>query len=219
MRSPLENEKEILECNHLTLNYLTKAGSLIKIFDDISFSVKKGQSIGLWGPSGSGKSSLFYILMGLQKPTQGQVIFKEKLGLAYQQSQLNPWLTCKETIELQLNQNKNALDPIQLLDDVNLKEFENHLIMHLSGGQKQRMSLVSIIASGATMLLLDEPFGRLDSKTTRQVKSFLFEIKDEYNLTILMASHFNQHFVNFDYVYRITDQRIELVTPQELIQL
>ncbi|OLS27679.1 MAG: Bicarbonate transport ATP-binding protein CmpD [Candidatus Heimdallarchaeota archaeon LC_3] len=205
----MSNEKNILIFRDVSLKYSMKIGAPLVVFENLSFSVYRGQKLGFWGPSGSGKSSLFYLASGFQSPSQGSISMKERAGLIHQQAQLNPWLTCKEILEMEAERGNNIYDIMELLEVIDMKKHGEHLFMHLSGGEKQRIALAATLASGAKIILADEPYGRVDSKTAEVEKIFMRKMIEEHNLTLLLASHYNQHFKDLDGVYKIINKNLK----------
>ena len=164
------------------------------ILHEISLSFKKGEFVCLLGESGSGKTTLLNIVNGLIKEDSGTVSVMGKIGMAFQNGALLPWLSVYENIELPLlslgiekeEQKKKVDEAISL---VGLAEFKDTLPRFLSGGQRQRVGIARALAYGADILLLDEPFSALDIKTSSELENDLLSLWKETELTIIMVSH------------------------------
>jgi NitT/TauT family transport system ATP-binding protein len=205
----MNNKNIVLAFNDVSLSYPMRVGPPFVVFENISFSIPHGLKVGFWGPSGSGKSSLFYLASGLLKPTKGIIEKNEQIGLIHQQAYLNPWLTCKELIEMEIERGNYIYSVDELLAAIDMKKHEDHLFLHLSGGQKQRIALACTLASGSKLILADEPFGRIDSKTAETERIFINTLIEDQQLTFLLASHYSQHFKDFDGVFKLTNRSLE----------
>jgi len=168
---------------------------------NISFSVEEGEFITIVGPSGCGKSTLLNIIVGLIKPSSGEVyIDGEKtissltIGYMFQRDHLFEWLTVWENVTLGLKiqhkLNKENIHKItSLLTNYNLIDFKNHYPRELSGGMRQRVALIRTLALGPKVLLLDEPFSALDYQTRLNVSDEISEIIKKENKTVIMVTH------------------------------
>jgi len=159
----------------------------IDIIKDISFSVKKRESISIVGPSGCGKTTLIRVIAGLEKPTKGKVSFKGKqiteptpgIMMIFQSFALLPWKTVFENVELALldkpkeEREKTAL---RYIDLVGLDGFEESYPRELSGGMKQRVGIARAICREPEILLLDEPFSTLDPLTANNLKNEILRL-------------------------------------------
>lgn len=176
--------------------------SAVTILDNISLEVKKGEFLVIVGPSGCGKTTLLDIFGGLSKPTEGTVsIDGESIdgpdlnrGIVFQQYALFPWLTTAENVGFVLesqNVKKKERDKIvnKLLALVGLSGFENHYPHQLSGGMKQRAAIARALSFEPDILLMDEPFGALDSLTREILQRELLRIRNETGKTIIFITH------------------------------
>lgn len=174
----------------------------LKIFDQINFSIEKGQIITLIGPSGCGKSTLLNILSGIDQPTNGQIFINNKLtvdrrglsGYMAQDPNLLPWKTALENIALGLEIKKSPKTIArkrakEMLKKFNLGEFADFHPRKLSGGMKQRIALMRTVLFNNNILLLDEPFGALDQISRIDCQEFLLEMRQKLNPTILLVTH------------------------------
>jgi lipoprotein-releasing system ATP-binding protein len=185
--------------------------SALKILDEFSLSVKKGESLALVGASGSGKSTLLHIICGLEKPDSGMVIinnqnitnltsdqksvFRNKeIGFVYQFHHLLPELSTLENIALPallsgMNKEEVYLKSRILLDQIGLKTKENNSPSELSGGERQRIAIARSMSNNPSCLIMDEPTGNLDSKNVKVFMDMLTDIITENGTTLIIATH------------------------------
>ena len=185
--------------------------SALKILDEFSLSVKKGESLALVGASGSGKSTLLHIICGLEKPDSGMVIinnqnitnltsdqksvFRNKeIGFVYQFHHLLPELSTLENIALPAllsgkNRDQAYLKSRELLDQIGLKTKENNSPSELSGGERQRIAIARSMSNNPSCLIMDEPTGNLDSKNVKVFMDMLTDIIVENGTTLIIATH------------------------------
>ncbi|WP_270940204.1 betaine/proline/choline family ABC transporter ATP-binding protein [Romboutsia lituseburensis] len=190
-------------------NVTKKVGNKV-ILDDITLSVEKGTLVVLIGSSGCGKTTTLKLINKLIKPTSGEIyidnrpISKEntielrrKIGYVIQNTGLFPHLTIKENIELipRLKKEKSVEEiektTVELLEMVGLK-YEDYIDKYpseLSGGQQQRIGVARAIATGAEIILMDEPFSALDPMTRTSLQDQLFTLQDELKKTIIFVTH------------------------------
>lgn len=170
---------------------------------DISFSLASGQKLGLLGPSGSGKSTLLSIIAGLDVETGGQMIVHgaqtaegrlEQCALMPQRDLLLPWLNALDNACLALvnrgmkrNEARDMARP--LFHRVGLQNFENARPEELSGGMRQRVAFVRTLLAEKAVMLLDEPFGALDSIVRGQMQEWLRSVLDETPSTLVLVTH------------------------------
>lgn len=185
--------------------------TITKVLNNISLQVMPGEFISIMGPSGSGKSSLLYILGGLDNPTKGNVLmngidisqFNDKkksimrrrnIGFVFQFYNLIPNLNVEENIMLPLLlDGKNIKDYgkslKQILEIVRLSDKRKYTPRELSGGQQQRVAIARALINNPEILFADEPTGNLDSKTGAEIMELLREINSGSNRTIIMVTH------------------------------
>lgn len=185
----------ILEIKSLCKNYNSLKGEL-KVLDNISLDIKKGEFISIVGPSGAGKSTILNILAGLDKNYKGNIVSKEKIISSYmtQEDALFPWLTVMENASIGLKvQKKLTKENInyvkKLIEKYGLKDFENKRISDLSGGMKQRVALIRTIAIKPNLVFLDEAFSALDYVTRLKVSDDIYKILKEEGITCIMVTH------------------------------
>ncbi len=191
--------ENIIEVKNLNKIYGTKIA-----VKDLSFTINKGEIIGLLGPNGCGKTTTIAMILGLLKPTSGEVIIKgkniekERINLLEKMNFLSPYvelpkkLTVEENLIVyaKLYGVKNIDEQIaRLVDDLRLDEFLKKKTGELSSGQKNRISLAKALINDPEILMLDEPTVSLDPETGDFIRSFIEHYASKKNVTILLASH------------------------------
>ncbi len=194
----------------LTRKYRSGTGEL-KVLDNLSFSVRKGESLALTGASGAGKTTLLHLLGGLDRPTSGSIFYgntdisqlsqdnlarfrNATLGFVWQQSSLLPEFTALENVMMPLR--IRGEDPasagekaMEQLVDVGLEARATHRSGELSGGEQQRIALARALVTRPKVLLADEPTGNLDNQTGERIISLLGELHQRYGLTSVIVTH------------------------------
>ena len=199
----------------IEIKNLNKSYKNILAVKDINFTIAKGSIIGLLGPNGCGKSTTIGMLLGLIKPSSGEVFINgkniennrtallEKMNFISPYIELPKKLTVEENLKVygRLYGIKNLKIKIsELLDRLNLIEFKNRKTGELSSGQKNRVSLAKTLINDPEILLLDEPTASLDPDVGDYIRTFIEEFAKEKNATILLASH------NMNEVERLCDE-------------
>lgn len=198
----------ILECTGLSRLYGT-GEEQVKALNGISLSLEQGSFTAITGPSGSGKSTLLHVLGGLDRPTAGKVLFREKdlyrlsdnqlsilrrrqFGFVFQSYNLVRELTGLENILLPLMLDKRAPDDAylnKLMDILGIRQRLDHLPSAMSGGQQQRFAIARALANKPEILFADEPTGNLDGQTGRMVIDLLRELNRELGVTLVLVTH------------------------------
>ena len=206
--------------------------------DGVSLAVVPGELVALLGPSGSGKTSLLRIIAGLERPDAGTVHFHgedatardpkdRKVGFVFQHYALFGRMTVFENVAFGLRVRPRAVRPDEevirakveeLLGLVQLGWMKDRLPSELSGGQRQRVALARALAVEPRVLLLDEPFGSLDTKVRKELRRWLRRLHDEIRLTSLFVTHDQEEALEVaDRVVLLHQGRIEQVgTPEEI---
>ena len=161
----------------------------VQVIHGINLEIEDGEFCVFVGPSGCGKSSLLYLLAGLKEPTSGECCIDGRLiqepgsdrGMVFQSYTLFPWLTVQKNIEFGprlrgMPQTERESKAKEHISDVGLGGFENNYPNQLSGGMRQRVALARTFANNPDVLLMDEPFGALDSQTRTVMQELLLEI-------------------------------------------
>jgi len=209
--------KELLEVEDLRVYYssgLLRKGATVKAVDGISFSAKKGESLGIVGESGCGKSTTGYAITHLIKPTSGRILMNgaelkprtrqehlkiaKKLQLIFQNStsSLNPRFGAGRTIEEPLLVHKmgNAKErrerALELMEAVGLKAAQFDSYPHeLSGGQRQRIGIARALSLNPELIVCDEPVSALDVSVQAQIIDLMKSLQERYSLTYIFISH------------------------------
>jgi len=183
---------------------LSKAYDSKEAVRNISFKVNENEIVGILGPNGCGKTTTIGMILGLLKPTKGEVLIngveieKQRVELLNELNFISPYielpkkLTVKQNLEVygRLYDVKELRKKIDYLcEKLRLNEFINKITGELSSGQKNRVSLAKSIINDPSVLLLDEPTASLDPETGDFVRSFLEEYQKEKRTSILLASH------------------------------
>jgi NitT/TauT family transport system ATP-binding protein len=176
--------------------------SRVQAVDDVTLNVQPGEFVSLVGPSGCGKSSLLGILAGFTKATSGNATLDgvsikkpgSERGVVFQQYSLLPWLTVRKNVEFGLKM-KGVSRPERestarnLLKLAGLSAFENHFPDQLSGGMKQRIGIVRALATNPEVLLMDEPFGALDTQTRAVMQEILTDMWQQFRTSVFFITH------------------------------
>lgn len=200
----------ILEVRNIEKYYGNKE-AVTKAINDISFSVEKGEFVGIMGPSGSGKSTLLNCISTIDNVTTGHIfidnvditrlkgskiedIRRDKLGFIFQDFNLLDTLTAYENIALALTiNNKKGLivdkSVKEAAEKLNIKDVLNKYPYQMSGGQKQRVAAARAIVNEPALILADEPTGALDSKSAKMLLNSMEDLNCKLNSTILMVTH------------------------------
>ena len=176
-----------------------------KALDQVNLEIKRGSLVSLLGPSGSGKSTLLRVIAGLEAPDTGKIWIAGKdathqsvqhrnIGFVFQHYALFKHLTIRENIAFGLNIRKAQLTRTkarvdELLELVQMSGLGNRYPSQLSGGQRQRVALARALAIEPEVLLLDEPFGALDAKVRKDLRSWLRRLHDEVGITAVLVTH------------------------------
>ncbi|MFW2488899.1 ABC transporter ATP-binding protein [Clostridium chromiireducens] len=185
-----------LAINNLSFKY-TDSNKLI--IDDLSFSIDKNEFVTIIAPSGTGKSTLFRLILGLLKPQKGNInILKEGvkniIGYMPQKDSLMPWRNILDNtaVGLELNgySKKDARNKaVEYFESFGLKGTEKFYPHELSGGMRQRASFLRAIVNNPSILLLDEPFSSLDALTRRKMQTWLLDLCQKEKNTVFMITH------------------------------
>ena len=200
--------------NIIEVKNLNKIYDKIIAVKDLTFEINKGKIVGLLGPNGCGKTTTIAMILGLLKPTSGEVIIKgkniekERINLLEKMNFISPYvelpkkLTVEENLKVyaDLYGVTNTNEKIyELVNELRLNKFLKKKTGELSSGQKNRISLAKALINDPEILMMDEPTASLDPDTGDFVRSFIEHYSSKTNVTILLASH------NMNEVERLCD--------------
>ena len=190
--------------NSIIVENLSKNYSENKAVENISFKIAENEIVGLLGPNGCGKTTTIAMILGLLKPSKGEILIdgmnieKNRIKLLHKMNFISPYielpkkLTVKENLIVyaRLYSVKNINERISYLSEtLRLNDFLNKKTGELSSGQKNKVSLAKALINNPSILLLDEPTASLDPETGDFVRTFLENYKKEKKISILLASH------------------------------
>ena len=222
--------KNSIEVINLSKSYKTK-----KAVNNINFKINENEIVGLLGPNGCGKTTTIGMILGLLKPTSGQVLINgknienNKISILHKMNFISPYIELPK--KLTVNQNlivygklyniENLNERINFLSEkLRLGDLLDKITGELSSGQKNRVSLAKALINDPTVLLLDEPTAALDPETADFIRTFLEKYKEEKKISVLLASH------NMDEVKRLCNSVmmmkdgtiVDSGTPEDLIK-
>jgi len=190
--------------NSIEVINLSKSYKLKKAVRNISFKINENEIVGLLGPNGCGKTTTIAMILGLLKPSSGQVLINgmdiedHRISLLHKMNFISPYIELPKKITVKQNlivygklySVKNLNERINFLaNKLRLENFLNNVTGELSSGQKNRVSLAKALINDPTVLLLDEPTASLDPETADFVRTFLENYKKEKKISVLLASH------------------------------
>jgi putative ABC transport system ATP-binding protein len=205
----LETLAAVIETLNLKKTYMLDSLP-IHALRGIDLKVEKGDLISILGPSGCGKSTLLNMLGALDKPTEGRVIIegtdissfnsgqlselRRKIGFVFQFFNLIPRYTAKKNVEMPLiiagmKKKQRSEKSENLLVSVGLKDRINHKATALSGGERQRVAIARALANNPSYLLMDEPTGNTDSKTSQEIVDLIKTLNREDEVTTIIVTH------------------------------
>jgi oligopeptide/dipeptide ABC transporter ATP-binding protein len=204
----------LIEALNIKKYFPTQGGRMVKAVDDVSFAVAKGETVGLVGESGCGKSTIGRVIMNLIEPTDGRLLFEDrnifelpraerralrrKMGIVFQDpySSLNPRMNVLQivgeplVVHHKLKRARLREEVVRLLEQVGLKPEQMNRYPHqFSGGQRQRLGIARALALGPKFLVLDEPTSALDVSVQAQVLNLIKKLQAAKALTYLFITH------------------------------
>lgn len=217
----------VLSLSDVRLSLDGNAGP-VDILKGISLQVARGESVGLTGASGSGKSSLLMVIGGLERATSGQVSVLDTdlspmsedalarfrslhMGVVFQSFHLIPTMTALENVALplELAGDADAFDRAGAeLEAVGLATRGDHYPSQMSGGEQQRVALARAVVGRPEILLADEPTGNLDAATGEMVMKLLFDLRDRHNSTLVLVTHAPELAARCDRVVQLSDGQV-----------
>jgi lipoprotein-releasing system ATP-binding protein len=220
-----------LDVSHVSKEYETPQGPL-RVLSDISFSLSSGDAAAIMGPSGTGKSTLLYILGALERPSAGTVRFdgedvfrlnpvelaafrNSRIGFVFQDHCLLPQCSVMENVLLPTlvaaEDNASAYARL-LIDQVGLGGRVDHRPGQLSGGEKQRVAIARALIRKPGMLVCDEPTGNLDEATAESVVSLLLDLHKAQNSILIVVTHSPKVAARFPIRFELTSKVLQRVS-------
>ena len=197
----------ILQAKHLTKWY----GNHMAV-DDIQLEFEKGSFNAILGPNGAGKSTTISMLIGLKKPTKGQIRYapNTKIGVVFQASVLDEMLTVRENLTIRAQQYKEiaASRVDDLIHQLGLTAFQKQLYGTLSGGQKRRVDIARALLSQPDILFLDEPTTGLDIQTRKAIWDLLSRLQKDEGMTIILTTHYLDEADEADQIYIVDHGKV-----------
>jgi len=191
-----------LGIEHVSLRFQTQRGANVTALENLSLEIPDKEFAVIVGPSGCGKSSLLYLLAGLHMPTVGHCRIGDSVingsgadrGMVFQGYTLFPWLSVQKNVEFGLSLSgmpvsERAAIARRFIADVGLDGFAEAYPNQLSGGMRQRVALARALANDPEVLLMDEPFGALDSQTRAIMQELLLKVWEQNHKTVLFVTH------------------------------
>jgi len=222
-----------LSATNISMNF-TNAQDSLNVLQDISLELSEGQSIGIIGSSGCGKTTLLQILAGLETPSSGSVYFNETnlsankktkfaqlrpslFGFVYQFHYLLEDLTLFENCELSFqilkskDHSANHASIMAIFEELGIAHLKDSYPFTLSGGERQRAAIARAVAHKPTFLLMDEPTGNLDNDNAAIIQALTINLSKKLNMGIIVATHDLSYAEQLDDVYKIENSKLHKV--------
>lgn len=190
-----------IACRHVSKSFAVKK-SKFQVLDDLSFDVEENEFLVIFGPGQCGKTTLLYMIAGIEPCTEGEIVHNgEKVAkpdssraVVYQTMALFPWLTVWDNVEFgpkvrNMEAKERQRQTQHFIDLVGLTGFENNYPVQLSGGMKQRVGIARAYCSNPDVLLMDEPFGHLDAQTRYMMQESLGQIWTKQKRTVVFVTN------------------------------
>ena len=202
----------MIKLKNVSKFYYSK-GVIASGFNKINLEFNIGEFVAITGESGSGKSTILNILTKLLEPTSGNVTINGTVGYMFQKDHLLEWRSIMDNITLGLEimhkkNDKKSMERIErLLKTYGLWDFRNMYPKELSGGMRQRANFMRTFINSSDIMLLDEPFGALDSITRASMQNWLLDIKKQIKSTILLITHdIDEAIILSDRIYILSNK-------------
>ena len=212
---------------NVSLTLPSRAGE-VEILRGVDLAVNSGEAVGIVGPSGSGKTTLLMVIAGLEKVSSGEVMVagqsitakseddlaafrRDHIGIVFQSFHLIPTMTALENVAVPL-EFKGVSGAMAIARDKLARVGLSHRLTHypgqLSGGEQQRVAIARALASGASIILADEPTGNLDQETGAAIIDLLFDMRSQDGTSLLLITHDMALAARCDRMAQVRDGRI-----------
>ena len=189
----------------LSKSFETHTNESLNILTNINFTINQNELLAIIGPSGCGKTTLLKIIVGLEKPNEGNINYDEDFSvipIIWQENRLFPWLTVRRNIKFGLeisHMNEYEIESTsdKFIEMIGLKRFENFYPNQLSEGMKQRVAVARALAINSELLLMDEPFASIDYLTKIKLLDEIRKIQKEEEASIVYVTHDIRDAVNY----------------------
>ncbi len=224
--------KEFVVLEKIDKSFPTPDGARIEVLKELSFKLEEGEKVAIMGASGSGKTTLLHIIAGLENPDAGKVYIEGNdyyslpvkkraelrnrcIGMVFQFFNLMPEFSVKENIAIPLlirgmNKKEALLKAEEMLLNLDLKAKSDYKPSMLSGGEKQRVAILRAISTSPKLILLDEPTGNLDEKTSKSVMDFILKMVEELGLSAILVTHNIEIAKRLSKIFTLKHGRLEL---------
>lgn len=224
---PSPSTADMIRLDQVSLSLPSRAGS-VEILNELSLSIRAGETVAMLGPSGAGKTTAMMVMAGLEAVSKGEVrvaghdltrqdedrlarIRRDHIGIVFQAFRLIPSMTALENvaIPLELNGDLNAMDlAATALKEVGLDHRMDHFPDQLSGGEQQRVAIARAIVTRPQILLADEPTGNLDQTTGGEIIELLLATVKKHNTSLVLITHDENLAARCGRIIRIADGKI-----------
>lgn len=214
----------------ITVKNIHKSFDTLEVLKGVDLEIQKGEIVSIVGPSGAGKTTLLQLIGTLDKPDSGQILINntdfsklsekqlaafrnQHIGFIFQFHQLLPEFTALENVMIpaliaRTDTKKARKRAHELLDYLGLSQRLEHKPSEMSGGEKQRVAVARALINQPALILADEPSGSLDSKNKEELHKLLFELRDKFELTIVIVTHDKELALLSDRVIEMKDGNI-----------
>lgn len=214
----------------ITVKNIHKSFDTLEVLKGVNLEIQKGEIVSIVGPSGAGKTTLLQLIGTLDKPNSGQILINntdfsklsekqlaafrnQHIGFIFQFHQLLPEFTALENVMIpaliaRTDTKKARKRAHELLDYLGLSQRLEHKPSEMSGGEKQRVAVARALINQPALILADEPSGSLDSKNKEELHKLLFELRDKFELTIVIVTHDKELALLSDRVIEMKDGKI-----------
>lgn len=225
----------IIEINNLSKSFISKNGLRTIVLNELKLSIKNNEFVALMGPSGAGKSTLLYLMGLLDKPDIGEIVFNlnnkttlpinfsdnelskfrnKEIGFIFQFYHLLPEFNALENVMIPAiiagkKQSEAKNIALEMIEKIGLANKINNKPNELSGGEQQRIAIARALINKPKIILADEPTGNLDSKNADMVVELLHQIKSDYAVTMIMATHSSEIAKSTDRIFNLKDGKID----------